>query len=107
MTRQEKIREGIIKSLNEFRQELQKPSALINVDTLVMLQGAFADKIMADESKQGVVKKVDRELPEIPPCQAGHSRQEAYKDAQQDMLDNGYVAVEPLIKEDNNVGNKE
>lgn len=52
------IREGIIKSLNEFRWELQKPNALINVDTLVVLQGAFADEILQYLHSQGVVKRV-------------------------------------------------
>ena len=57
-TKREAIREGIINNLNEFRQELQKPGAIINIDTLVILQSAFADKILKDEDSQGVVLKV-------------------------------------------------
>ncbi len=58
MKMQEEIRDGILKRLNEFRCDLQKSDALINTDTLVSLQGAFADQILKDESELGVVLKV-------------------------------------------------
>ena len=53
---------------------------------------------------QGVVKKVDRELPECP-CKPYGDRtwltpdQAIYVEAQQDMLKAGYVATEPLVEE--------
>ena len=109
MTKQEEVREGIIKNLNEFRWELQKPNVLINTDTLVMLQGAFADKILKDESSQGVVLKVERELPKnpYPELEKGMGRNRhyarvrhhSYTEGQKGMLKAGFVAVEPLIKE--------
>ena len=36
-----------MEALNEFRMELQKPNALINADTLVACQGAFADRLLS------------------------------------------------------------
>ena len=65
MPTREEIREGIIKRLNEFRWELQKPNAIFSIATLTMLQGSFADQILKDEDSQGVVKKVKRELPNV------------------------------------------
>ena len=39
-------RERVIRILNEFRREIQKPGAVINVETIVMCQSAFADQIL-------------------------------------------------------------
>ena len=62
-------------------------------------------------ASQGVVRRVDRELPivkakrELPKSAIddmlkGKSPIQIYKEAQQDMLKAGYVAVEPLIELD-------
>ena len=101
MTEQEGIREGILKRLNEFRWELQKPNALINLDTLTALQGAFADQILKDEDSQGVVIKVDRELPQVEgnigcPWLTPELAQGCCP-----LIKAGYVAVEPLVKDEN------
>ena len=47
---------------------------------------------------QGVVIKVDKELPKRFLC-AGRTSRESYKLGTEDMLVAGYVAVEPIIKE--------
>ena len=44
-------REKVIKILNEFRQELQKPGAVINVDTVITLQGSFTDQLKKELEK--------------------------------------------------------
>lgn len=48
----------------------------------------------------GVVIKIDRELPPIPDKVTDGFHRARWLQAQQDMLGAGYVAVEPLIKED-------
>ncbi len=59
------------------------------------------DRVWADElikylHSQGVVRKVERELPSRFLI-ITRSPQNAYEQAQRDMLKSGYVAVEPLI----------
>ena len=43
----EEFRKGIIRILNEFRQELQEPNAIITCDTLVVFNKATANQIQA------------------------------------------------------------
>ena len=100
MTKQEEIREGIIKRLNEFRWELQKPNALISVGTLIILQGAFADQILKDEDSQGVVIKVEREKPHNAIMYSNDGEYQAYDDGRNIILESGYSAFEPLIKKE-------
>lgn len=67
-----------------------------------------SEKILSYLHSQGVVIKVDRELPEIKPFirnewTAHDTQDECYQNGQAYMLmrlkEAGYVAVEPLIKE--------
>lgn len=64
----EGVRKEIAKSLNEFRWELQKPGALINADTLVVLQGAFIDQILAIKNLEVIDE--DAEMPDSPYAEA-------------------------------------
>ena len=106
MTKQEEIREGILKIIHFY-----------NRGTTDANDAQLRDKLISYLHSQGVVIKVDRELPENPIWAtlektvisgAGIETREqiklegagsTYKIAQQEMLQAGYVAVEPLIKE--------
>lgn len=63
----------------------------------------IADKILSYLHSQGVVIKVDRELPKIPikafENYKEHELGEKCRLTQRDMLKSGYVAVEALIRE--------
>jgi len=93
MTRQEELREGITK--------LVADTALDNqwhlVEQIKDYDYKRADQILSYLYSQGVVIKVDRELPEIPFLP--RIRQlEFGQIIQQDMLKAVFVAVEPLIE---------
>lgn len=92
MTKQEEIRETIWKFLADYKKDNGNPA----VDWAFILQHRLAEK--------GVVIKVDKELPinRYPqPSDKYDDKQMdlyiAYELAQKDMA--GYVAVQPLIKE--------
>ena len=92
MTRQEIIREELEVKINRFDTFGEEYS-----------YGGFADEILSYLDSQGVVIKVDRELPFYSYRRQDEEylpRQLGYKDAQQDMLMAGYEAVEPLIKDE-------
>ena len=80
MTKQEKMREGIAKLINDA------PATLSNED--------LAFRIMGYEDSEGVVIKVNKELPDISYYSA---YPEIIEDTQKDMLKAGYVAVESLV----------
>ena len=79
-------------------------------NALVELCLSITDEILGFEDSQGVVIKVERELPDIrfsPSAIKVYDRNNkpiSHADAasytQQDMLDAGYMATEPLIKEE-------
>lgn len=82
MTKQEEIKEGIADILEVW---MTRDLALETART-----------IMAKESYQGVVIKVERELPDTHTLLGNHVHA---TQAQYDMLKAGYVATESLIKE--------
>lgn len=87
MTKQEEIREGIITNITKVCPNM------LNRDIV-----SLADKILQGEYSQGVVIKVDRELP-----QHLMEGQEAYssEDIKHRFAKAGYVVVESLINEGN------
>ena len=99
MTKQEEIREGVITNIAKACPDM------LNVDIV-----ALTDKILKDEDSQGVVIKVDRELPyshyvdgifnskKKSEIKQNTGLNNIYEKAQQDMLEAGYVAVEPLVE---------
>ena len=119
MTREE-IREGIAEWLWENR--AGETTVQDCVYTWAELPGyrkddfrASADKLLTYEHSQGVVIKVDRELPENPnrarnisidehpekTWDVAHSVgwRDGWESGRDDTIDAGYVAVEPLIEE--------
>ncbi len=106
----EDIREGIAAIIKTSRKD-----KFINVPHL---DDQIACNIMAFLHEQGVVRKVDRELPKnayhplgwfydlyntyghMGTEEADKPETDAYNEAQMDMVVAGYVAVEPLVKEE-------
>lgn len=99
MTKQKEIREGMEGVIKEWI-----------ISNYPIGRETFFDlvkRIQEFEDSQGVVVKVDRELPENKwPLGYYHTfahlelAHDAVLEAQQDMLKAGYVAVEPLVKEE-------
>jgi len=101
MTKQEEIREwvkewvlGIRQYLNDTEHSPEPFTKPIDPNVLIV---EFPNKLLKYLHSQGVVIKVERELPfadwiTVPPS-------EIAKYTQQNMLKAGYKAVEPLIKE--------
>jgi hypothetical protein len=84
MNKQEEVREGV--------------EGILGVLYNFHLDGdAYASQILDYLHSQGVVVKVDGEL--YPNRYMTRDTRYAYEDAQRDMLEVGYVAVEPLIEE--------
>ncbi len=82
MTKQEEIREGILNWL------------LCSTNLSQCKASSGADSILRKLHSQGVVIKVDRELPKV----CNKLNPIARADEQQDMLKAGYIAVEPLVE---------
>ena len=87
MTKQEEIREGVYKQIRSDVVGHSRTSYL-------------AEGIINYLHSQGVVIKVDRELPDNEVWHKVEREFEAYCAGRNDMLKAGYVAVEPLIKEE-------
>ena len=99
MSKQEEIREGAIVSLMKYKGFDRGPCEYI------------VDHLAKYYDSQGVVIKVERELPENPipipnlkgsvglPQQLAAVSFQTYRESQQDMLEAGYTAVEPLLEE--------
>ena len=85
MTKQEEIREGMENVIRGY-------------EGAERWSGVITDGLLGYLHSQGVVIKVDRELPDMP-CYSHTREKTAYSRSQEDMLNAGYVAVEPLIKE--------
>ena len=110
MTKQEKIREGVA-SLT--RDRFKQPAENAGLDWDENFNHYLASDILSYLHSQGVVIKVDRELPEIGIISGQYVSEidksdrywferpqlAAYRKSQQDMLGAGYAAVEPLIEE--------
>ena len=116
MTKQEEIREGMQRLWCQHCKALQKTNNTVvecwynplTEEGRHAFCGANEDAVNAilkDESERGVVIKVDRELPNNPYFgyelwdKESHDRELGYKEAQQDMLEAGYAAFEPLIRD--------
>lgn len=90
MSRQGEIGEGIRKIVFKKMVELRKTG----------VTGSIAKDILEYLHSQGVVLKVDTELPELDVAwEDGVSYTAPYKYAQGEMIKTGYVAVESLIEE--------
>ena len=83
MTKQEEIREGIASYIRLYNGTSTTASEFTSKAILEYLHS------------QGVVLKVDKELPIVP--LTAHCMG-AYRRAQADMVDDGFTAVEPLIE---------
>lgn len=99
MTKQEEIREGIASRI-WYRASL--PSVNIKWEELTSFARDcwlhLADEEMSILRSQGVVLRVDKELPQ--PDYAGENWYGSYGVAQEHMLKAGYTATEPLIEKD-------
>ena len=84
-TKQEAIREGTIAWLDDRFGEGHTFNYQLMWDYLEYLHS------------QGVVRKVDGGLPEVAPVARGSAIENITQKAQQDMLEAGYTAWEPLI----------
>ena len=95
MTKREEIREGVAEKIFEWYQRqfnlpiLKWGKIHGGIRGLIL---SITDIVLEYETSQGVVIKVDRELP---PNLWRHT----YKEGQYSMLEDGYVAVEPLVEE--------
>ncbi len=100
MATKEEIREGIAQTSYCFEnrgKECLKWEVLASECKVPYYE--FADVLLYKQDSQGVVIKVERELPKE---YNGERGREAYTNAQQDMIDAGYAPTEPLIEEVNN-----
>ena len=95
MTKQEKIREGLERTIVDER-------------LILGYSGKLASKILSYLHSQGVVIEVERELPEYPyplvtqiagEMEIIDTWHKIYNEAQSDMLKAGYVAVVPIKEE--------
>ncbi len=92
MTKQEEIREGIDRIIQHWN-----PCASTSTDWTPLHGGLTVGQDLVNYlHSQGVVIKVDRELPE--PVGVEILVGAIIHATQQDMLKAGYVAVEPLVR---------
>ena len=107
MTKQEEIREGVALSLSLGM--LKKDDAIDEDGELWTDDGyyfftdsareRFANRVLQYLHSQGVVIKVDRECPSISSAVRCATKLGVFHITQLDMLEAGYVVVEPLIAE--------
>jgi len=88
MTRQEEIREGVRDALRQYHNLEMSKLPDDTTDYLCVMQETLINRL----DSQGVVKQVDRELPECDPLDINRI------EGIEDMLKAGYVAVERLIE---------
>ena len=106
MTKQEEIREGVTILIEEettfIEGEYSPLAGPITSDTreLDCEPSYLASKILSYLHSQGVVIKVERELPIKIAGQENISYCAGYHDACHQRLKAGYVAVEPLVKDE-------
>lgn len=92
--RREEIRGGMERIL---REELEREMGHSFAGLGAIACHRIVKKQQEFEDSQGVVIKVDRELPESQHTVKGEHEHGYYEYGQEDMLEAGYVAVEPLI----------
>ena len=97
MTKQEKIREEMANKVPKDCQSCESECVPLDNTDHCSEQYHIADLILFYLHSQGLVLKVDRELPEIKRNLKGLSPEEITTLIQIDMEVAGYVAVEPLI----------
>ena len=99
--KREKIREGIEK-LTEDRFRSPAEGAGLNWDR--SFNRLLAEDILSYLHSQGIVIKVDRELPIVPQAAIAPMYDKVFLEGinagQYNMLKAGYVAVEPLVTEE-------
>ena len=102
MTKQEEIREGVAEDIGK---NISPEWRSRNKGYLEIRVYDVTDTILAHLHSQGVVIKVDRELPKVeffdparPDLIGEYERQ--YIRGMERMLKEGYVAVEPLVQEE-------
>lgn len=101
--KQEEIREGIKNFVSTITEGGEDGAELREDDW----DGSWADSILKYLHSQGVVLKVDKELPKNPHGFTDRERrlhlyeccESCHKAERESMLKAGYVAIEPLIKE--------
>lgn len=99
--RREEIREGVAKMLYVYKcQGLVEPDRYVDWSKLTGVAKAFyrqdAGHFLINLKQKGCVLKVDREVPKP---RYPNTELDAYCwEAQTDMVEAGYVAVEPLIE---------
>jgi len=98
MTKQEKIIEEIAKLHGESMFRDYFYSDYVTEAGRVSCRN-WARELVAYLHSQRLVIQVDRELPNKEAVWDYRGRPEVYDDVKQSMLEAGYVAVEPLIKE--------
>ena len=97
MTKQEKIQEKVAKWLFAFVCEREDLKLDWGQTKGYYLQEATL--LLGLLSSQGIVIKVERELPNKEAVWDYRGRPEVYDDVKQSMLNAGFAAVEPLLKE--------
>lgn len=102
-TKQEEIREGMARFLAKFDGydwddlEVTGKDPILNLGTKqdYLLR---AEKLLDYENSQGVVIKVEKELPDNEAWHRIEREFEAYCAGKNELIGAGYVAVEPLLK---------
>lgn len=94
MSKQKEIREEAIKITKDqlFREGIRDEQRLAVAAILIV------DGIFSRQSESGVVIKVDREFPKKKTIENHLSSWANWYEGQQDMIEAGYVAVEPLME---------
>jgi len=102
----ETLREGIAKhfrphTLGDIDDDLTGIISGVAVGTMELYR-IQADELIEWLDSQGVVRKVERELPKVPQAEIAPMYDKVFREGinagQYSMLKAGYVAVEPLIK---------
>ena len=100
MTKQEEIRKGIAKRLYAEHYSISKEDTFETTYKRYQVECLdMADVALSYLHSQGGVMKVDKGLPENVVQEFSPEYDNGYHRGEMDMLKAGYVATEPLIKE--------
>ena len=94
MSKQEKIREATKQAI--LRSCGSEDCGQTPCDTTCPYLSKLTDNFLTELAKRGVVIKTDRELPDTR-WKQGSDRDSWKRQGQKELLDAGYVAVEPLV----------